>query len=94
MGRARFVAPVGVAYNAARGVRDERSTLPRLTPISAARTWIDREDVGHREHDGQGVCWPQQNETSRRKIPLNGAARDAIRMLKRADELGHTDPGH
>ena len=26
---------------------------------------------------------------------LNGAARDAITlMLKRADELGHTDPGH
>jgi hypothetical protein len=29
------------------------------------------------------------------RIPLNDAARDAItRMLKRADELGHTNPEH
>jgi integrase len=36
-----------------------------------------------------------KNETSKRKIPLNGAARDAItRMLKRADELGHTEAEH
>jgi hypothetical protein len=36
-----------------------------------------------------------KNETSKRPIPLNKAARDAIeRMLKRADELGHTDPTH
>ncbi len=33
MGRARFVAPVGVAYNGARGVWDERSTLPQLTSM-------------------------------------------------------------
>jgi integrase len=33
--------------------------------------------------------------TSKRKIPLNDAARDAItRMLKRADELGHTEAEH
>jgi hypothetical protein len=33
-----------------------------------------------------------KNETSKRKIPLNGAACDAItRMLERADELGHAE---
>ena len=40
---------------------------------------------------GKGVLnvGHSKNETSKRKIPLNGAARDAItRMLKRADELG------
>jgi integrase len=46
---------------------------------------------------GQGVVYVghSKNETSKRKIPLNGAARDAItRMLKRADELRHTEPEH
>ena len=36
-----------------------------------------------------------KNETSKRRFPLNGAARDAItRILKRADELGHRDAEH
>jgi hypothetical protein len=36
-----------------------------------------------------------KNETSKRKIPLNRAARDAItRMLKRAKELAHADAEH
>lgn len=46
---------------------------------------------------GKGVLYVghSKNETSKRKIPLNDAARDCIsRMLKRADELGHTDPEH
>jgi hypothetical protein len=46
---------------------------------------------------GKGVLYVghSKNETSKRKIPLNGAARDAItRMLKRADEIAHTDPEH
>jgi hypothetical protein len=46
---------------------------------------------------GKGVLYVghSKNETSKRKIPLNGAARDAItRMLKRADELSHTDAEH
>jgi integrase len=46
---------------------------------------------------GKGVLYVghSKNETSKRKIPLNGAARDAItRMLKRSDELGHMDPEH
>jgi hypothetical protein len=43
---------------------------------------------------GKGVLYVghSKNETSKRKIPLNGAGRDTITpMLKRADELGHTD---
>jgi integrase len=46
---------------------------------------------------GKGVLYVghSKNETSKRKLPLNGAAREAItRMLKRAHELGHTDPEH
>ena len=42
---------------------------------------------------GKGVLYVghSKNETSKRRISLNGAARDAItRMLKRADELGQT----
>jgi integrase len=52
--------------------------------------------VGRREHDGQVVLYVghSKNETSKRKIPLNGTARDVVgRMLKRAD-LGHADPEH
>jgi integrase len=40
---------------------------------------------------GMGVLYVghSENETSKRKLPLNSAARDAfMRMLKRADELG------
>jgi integrase len=46
---------------------------------------------------GKGVLYVghSKNETSKRRIPLNGVVRDAItRMLKRADELGHTEPEH
>ena len=46
---------------------------------------------------GKGVLHVghSKNETSKRRIPLNGAVRDAItRMLKRAEELRHTEPGH
>jgi integrase len=36
-----------------------------------------------------------KNETSKRVIPLNQAAFDAVkRMVTRADRLGHSDPGH
>jgi integrase len=36
-----------------------------------------------------------KNETSKRVIPLNQAAFDAVkRMVVRADRLGHTDPNH
>jgi integrase len=36
-----------------------------------------------------------KNETSKRVIPLNDSAFDAVeRMLKRADTLGHTQPEH
>ena len=46
---------------------------------------------------GKGVLYVghSKNETSKRKITLNGRARNAItRMLKRADELGHTEAEH
>ena len=46
---------------------------------------------------GKGVLYVtrSKNETSKRPIPLNEAARGAVeRMVKRADELGHTDPEH
>jgi len=46
---------------------------------------------------GKGVLYVtrSKNETSKRPIPLNQAAGEAVdRMLKRADALGHTDPDH
>jgi integrase len=46
---------------------------------------------------GKGVLYvtKSKNESSKRVIPLNQAAREAVeRMLKRADALGHTDPHH
>ena len=46
---------------------------------------------------GKGVLYVghSKNETSKREIPLNGAAREAFtQMLNRADELGHTEPVH
>jgi hypothetical protein len=59
---------------------------------------VDLEKVWDVESaTGNGVLYVghSKNETSKPRIPLNGPARDAItRMLKRADELGHTDPGH
>jgi integrase len=59
---------------------------------------IDLEKVWDVESaTGKGVLYVthSKNETSKRPIPLNQAARDAIeRMLKRADALGHTEPNH
>jgi integrase len=46
---------------------------------------------------GKGVLYvtKSKNESSKRVIPLNQAAREAVeRMLKRADSLGHTGPNH
>ena len=59
---------------------------------------VDLEKVWDVESTtGKGVLYVShsKNETSKRRIPLNQAARGAIeRMLKRADDLGHTDPDH
>ena len=59
---------------------------------------VDLEKVWDVESaTGKGVLYVtrSKNETSKRPIPLNQAARDAVeRMLKRADDLGHTDPEH
>jgi integrase len=63
----------------------------RRKDIDLERVW-DVESA-----TGKGVLYVghSKNETSKRKIPLNEAARDAItRMLKRADELGHTEAEH
>ncbi len=46
---------------------------------------------------GKGVLYVtrSKNETSKRPLPLNKSAREAVeRMLKRADTLGHTSPDH
>jgi hypothetical protein len=59
---------------------------------------VDLEKVWDVESaTGKGVLHVthSKNETSKRPIPLNRAAREALeRMLKRADDLGHTDPNH
>ena len=58
---------------------------------------VDLEKVWDVESaTGKGVLYQSQQErTSKRPIPLNKAARDAVeRMLKRANDLGHTDPTH
>ena len=59
---------------------------------------VDLEKVWDVESaTGKGVLYVthSKNETSKRPIPLNQAAREALeRMLKRADDLGHTDPNH
>src|SRR3954467_1729723 len=59
---------------------------------------VDLEKVWDVESaTGKGVLYVthSKNETSKRPIPLNQAAREALEnMLKRADDLGHTDPNH
>jgi integrase len=59
---------------------------------------IDLEKVWDVESTtGKGVLYvtKSKNESSKRVIPLNQAAREAVeRMLKRSDGLGHTDPNH
>jgi hypothetical protein len=78
---------------------------PRGEHVDARRRGEVRPPQGRRPKEGwdvesatgKGVLYVghSKNETSKRKVPLNGAARDAItRMLKRADELSHTDAEH
>jgi len=83
---------VGGSIALALGDRDSNSMVDR-----PCRGVDLRKGVGRRERDGKGVLYVShsKNETSKRPIPLNKAARDAVeRMLKRADDLGHTDPTH
>jgi hypothetical protein len=64
-------------------VRHEDVDLQKVWDVESA-TRKDVRYVGH-----------SKNETSKRRFPLNDAARDAItRMLKRADELAPTAPEH
>src|SRR2546428_2507552 len=59
---------------------------------------VDLEKVWDVESaTGKGVLYVtrSKNETSKRPIPLNQAAKEAVeRMLRRAETLGHTDPNH
>ena len=59
---------------------------------------IDLEKVWDVESaTGKGVLYvtKSKNESSKRVIPLDEAARQAVeRMLKRSDALGHTNPEH
>jgi integrase len=59
---------------------------------------VDLEKVWDVESaSGKGVLYvtKSKNQTSKRVLPLNNAARTAVeRMLKRADDLGQTDPNH
>jgi integrase len=59
---------------------------------------VDLEKVWDVESTtGKGVLYVtrSKNETSKRPIPLNGAARKAVeRMIDRADVLGHIAPNH
>jgi hypothetical protein len=72
-----------------------------LTPAEQKRLFEAGASNPEWEHvesaTGKGVLYVtrSKNETSKRPIPLNQAAREAVeRMLKRADALGHTDPEH
>jgi integrase len=59
---------------------------------------VDLEKVWDVESaTGKGVLYVtrSKNESSKRPIPLNKAARAAVeRMIKRADGFGHTEPDH
>jgi integrase len=83
-----FRAAVLAANTSMRGVEVKHV---RRRDVDLEKVW-DVESA-----TGKGVLYVShsKNETSKRPIPLNKAARDAIeRMLKRADDLGHTDPKH
>ena len=65
----------------------------RRKDVDLEKVW----DVADGAVAGRGVIYVghSKNETSKRLIPLNSEARSAVeRMLKRADDLGHTDPAH
>ena len=83
-----FRAAVLAANTSMRGVEVKHV---RRRDVDLEKVW-DLESA-----TGKGVLnvSHSKNETSKRPIPLNKAARDAVeRMLKRADDLGHTDPTH
>ena len=84
-----YCAAVLAANSSMRGVEVKHI---RRKDVDLEKVW----DVDNTA-SGKGVIYVghSKNENSKRKIPLNSAAREAVaRMLKRADELGHTDPEH
>ena len=85
-----YCAAVLAANTSMRGVEVKHI---RRKNVDLEKAWDAAEGVV----TGRGVLYVghSKNESSQRQLPLNGAARDALaRMLRRADELGHTDPDH
>jgi integrase len=85
-----YCAAVLAANTSMRGVEVRHV---RRKDVDLDKVW----DAADGAAAGHGVLYVghSKNETSKRKIPLNTDARDAVtRMLKRADDLGHTDPAH
>src|SRR2546421_12261658 len=83
-----YCAAVLAANTSMRGVEVKHV---RRRNVDLERIW-DVESA-----TGKGVLYVtrSKNETSKRPIPLNQAAKGAVeRMLRRADVLGHTDPDH
>jgi integrase len=83
-----YCAAVLAANTSMRGVEVKHV---RRRDVDLEKVW-DVESV-----TGKGVLrvTKSKNQTSKRVLPLNNAARTAVeRMLKRADDLGHTDPNH
>src|ERR1700682_4929600 len=83
-----FCAAVLAANTSMRGVEVKHL---RRRDVDLEKVW-DIESA-----KGKGVLYVShsKNETSKRPIPLNQAARGALeKMVKRADDLGHTDPNH
>ena len=85
-----FCAAVLAANSSIRGVEVKHI---RRQDVDLEKVW----DTADGTVGGGGVIYVghSKNETSKRLIPLNSEARSAVeRMLKRADDLGHTDPAH
>jgi integrase len=85
-----YCAAVLAANSSMRGVEVKHI---RRRDVDLEKIW----DAADGATAGRGVIYVghSKNETSKRLIPLNSEARGAVeRMLRRADQLGHTDSGH
>jgi integrase len=83
-----YCAAVLAANSSMRGVEVKHV---RRRDVDLEKVW----DVDSATGKGVLNVTRSKNETSKRPIPLNGAARRAVeQMLKKADALGHTEPNH
>lgn len=83
-----YCAAVLAANTSMRGVEVKHI---RRRDVDLAKVWDADSTTGF------GVLYVghSKNETSKRVLPVNSAARGALeRMLTKADALGHKDPGH